>query len=655
MTGRTAARKVPPGPRPARPTPHGIAKPHNRNHLAPSLEVESEVDRRSIRLLDPGCVERIAAGEVLERPASAVKELVENALDAGATRVRVSIRRGGLEEIVVDDDGHGVPARELPLAIERHATSKIGGSGDLASVLSFGFRGEALASIASVSRFSLRSRARSEEVGGRIDVVDGRIDRREPVSRHVGTTVVARELFHNVPVRKEFLKSEGAERRAVTQVVTAIALSHPSTAIRLEADGAVVLDLPAALDLETRVHGVFGSSVAERLRRFEGEAAGLRVEGLTSLPTYTRGNRTGQYVFVNRRPVWDKGLAHAISAAYRDVIPAGRFPLIVLFLDLPPARVDVNVHPTKAEVRLRDEGAAHELVRHAVRGALDLNQEPPEETTAAPSGETPAEPTLSPEERQRARLEELVESAVNAPTEGYARGPQWSRQHPSPSLFESEQVGEKPGSFQPSGAPVDPGMAAAIATVASGTELYWQLHNTFILTQIRGALVIVDQHNSHERILYDQSRRALEGQTPAIQHLLFPTTLDLSPDELSTYEVHHGDLERVGFLTEPFGGQTILVRGIPSGLRNWNDGALLRDVLADLGDAGNSGNDPREAILASMSCHGAIRAGEKLTMPEMQSLMDRLFATDQPYSCPHGRPTLIRIGLPELERRFGRR
>lgn len=609
------------------------------------------MDRRPIRLLDPGCVERIAAGEVLERPASAVKELVENAIDAGATRVRVAIRRGGLEEILVEDDGHGIPEREVPLAVERHATSKIAGAGDLASVMSFGFRGEALASIASVSRFSLRTRAADEEVGSRLDMVAGRIERREPASRHVGTTVVARELFHNVPVRKEFLKSESSERRAVTNAITGLALAHPTVGLRLEADDSVVLDLPAAMDLETRVHGVFGSSVAERLRRFEGEAAGMRVEGLTSLPTYTRGNRTGQYFFVNRRTVWDKGLAHAVSAAYRDVIPPGRFSLTVLFLDVPPARVDVNVHPTKAEIRLRDEGSAHELVRHALRAALDLNQEPPEERVPL-ADDTPRQ---SPEDRHRERLTELVEASMKAPTEGYVQGPQWSRQHASPSLFSAEQVGEKPGGFQSSGAPVDPGLAGAIAAVASGAELFWQLHNTFILTQIRGALVIVDQHNSHERILYDQAKQSLEGQTPAIQQLLFPNTLDLSPEELATYDVHRGDLERVGFITEPFGGQTILVRGIPSGVRNWNDGALLRDVLADLGDAGQTGNDPREAVLASMSCHGAIRAGEKLTLPEMQSLMDRLFATDQPYSCPHGRPTLIRIGLPELERRFGRR
>jgi DNA mismatch repair protein MutL len=620
------------------------------------------VDRRPIRLLDPSCVERIAAGEVLERPASAVKELVENAIDARATRVLVRIARGGLEEIVVEDDGEGIPSRELPLAVERHATSKIAGSGDLTSILSFGFRGEALASIASVSRFSLRSRSVHEEIGGRLDMVGGRLEKREPMVRHAGTTVVARDLFFNVPARREFLRSDVAERRAVTQVITALALAHPHVGFRLECDEAVVYDLPAVLDLETRVHGVFGSSVAERLRRFEGEVAGMKVEGVTSLPTYTRGNRSGHHLYVNRRSIFDKGLAHALTSAYRDVLAPGRFSLTVLFLEVPPSRVDVNVHPTKAEVRLRDDASAHALVRHAVRGVLGLQHEPGELRIVARTGSTTEpEAALTPEQKRRAEIEQLVENATWGPSEGYVRGQRWSQRHESPTLFGPEHVGEDTAGFRASGAPVDPGIGALtpspLLNAAPALEggIFWQLHNTFILTQIRGALVIVDQHNSHKRILYDQGKRAIAEQNVPIQQLLFPTTLDLTPDELAVFEVHRGDLEKIGFLTEAFGGNTVLVRGIPSGLRNWNDGALLRDMLGDLGDGGRAHSDPRDAILASMSCHGAIRAGERLTLPEMQALMDQLFATELPYSCPHGRPTLVRIGLPELERRFGRR
>jgi len=606
------------------------------------------VERRPIRLLEPSCVERIAAGEVIERPASVVKELVENSIDAGASSVRVEIRRGGLEEIVVEDDGHGIPVRELPLAVERHATSKITGSGDLGSVTTFGFRGEAVASVASVSRFSLRSRYAGEEIGGRLDLIGGQLDRREAVARHPGTWIRVRDLFFNVPARKEFMRSEAAERRAVAHVLTALSLANPGTAFRLQADGKVVMDLPVAMDLETRVHGVFGSSVAEQLRRFDGEAAGMRIEGVISLPTYSRGNRTGQFFFVNRRSVFDKGLAHAVSAACRDVIPPGRFPLCILFLDVPTPRVDVNVHPTKAEIRLRDDGAAHELVRYAIRASLDLHREPAERDPA--EGEVGAGPAISAEEREGRALRELVENATWGASEGHVRGPQWSRSHPAPTLF-------GPTALQPVSAAVEESGAAGAevptAAHADGSAL-WQVHNTFILTQIRGALVIVDQHNSHERVLYDQGRHSLEGKPVPVQQLLFPATLELSPAELTAYEVHGKDLERVGFVTEPFGGSTILVRGIPSGLRNWNEGALLRDVLADLADNRAESSDPRESILASMSCHGAIKAGEKLSPPEMQSLIDRLFATDQPYSCPHGRPTVIRIGLPELERRFGR-
>jgi DNA mismatch repair protein MutL len=601
-------------------------------------------ERRPIRLLDPGCVERIAAGEVIERPASVVKELVENCLDAGATSIVVRLQKGGLESIHVEDDGHGIPSREMPLAVEPHATSKIAGSGDLGSIHSFGFRGEALASIAAVSRLSLRSRFDGEAVGTRLDMVGGRLELHEPDARHRGTSVLVRDLFFNVPARREFMKSASSEKRAVSTAMTALALAHPAVAFRLEADDALSLDLPAAADLQTRAHRLFGAAVYEKLRRFEGEANGIRVEGVASLPTYTRGNRTGQFFFVNRRSVFDKGIAHAISAAYREVIPAGRFPLVLLFVDLPTSRVDVNVHPTKAEVRFRDSSALHEVLRHALQDALSLRHESPEESVGPPAKEG------SPEAAALGRVEAILDGqGLRGPTEGYRTGPRWSRSHESPTLFESEEGYSSPPPAPEGEVPFDP------RVLTGSHELFWQLHNTFILTQVRGALVIVDQHNSHERILYNQGKQALAGSAAPVQHLLFPTTMDLSPAELDVYEVHRGDLEKVGFVTEPFGGQTILVRGIPSGLRNWNDGALLRDVLADLGDRGSSSRDPRESILASMSCHGAIRAGEKLTLPEMQALMDQLFATELPYSCPHGRPTLIRIGLPELERRFGRR
>jgi DNA mismatch repair protein MutL len=599
-------------------------------------------ERRPIRLLDPGCVERIAAGEVIERPASVVKELIENSLDAGASQLRIVLRGGGLEFLQVEDDGHGIAARELPLAVERHATSKIAGSGDLSAIVSFGFRGEALASIAAVSRFSIRSRVAEESVGARLDLVGGRLERREPVARLPGTTIEVADLFFNVPARRAFARGEQQERRAITQTVQTLALAHPAVAFRLMADEQNVLDLPAVKDLETRAHALFGASVAEQLRRFEGEWNGIRVEGLCSRPTYTRGNRTGQYFYVNRRAIFDKSIAHAVSMAYRDVIAPGRFPLCLVFLEIHPARVDVNVHPTKQELRFRDEGGVHTLLRHALQEALQLRHEEPEAMT----------PRLStPEARALARLEATAhQSLLEGPTEGYASGPLWSRSKASPTLFE-EPAGE---GFRPSGAPVDPGLFAQRQR-AEPTTLFWQLHDTFILTQIRGALVIVDQHNSHERILYNEARRALDGQPIAQQQLLFPVTLELSPDELAVYEVHRGDLERVGFVTEPFGGSTVLVRAIPGDLRNWNEGALLRDILVDLAEAGQSARDPREAILASYACHGAIRAGERLSLPEMQSLMDRLFATDLPYSCPHGRPTLVRLGLPELERRFGRR
>jgi DNA mismatch repair protein MutL len=336
----------------------------------------------------------------------------------------------------------------------------------------------------------------------------------------------------------------------------------------------------------------------------------------------------------------------------------------------------VNVHPAKSEVRFRDDGAIHELVRHAIQDALSLRHEPAERAaeriaTASAALRADEDVPRAPwsgaawaHDRAPGATQGMASTPeeglslpadLEGPTSGYATGPRWSRRHERPTLFDDEQLGEVPRAFQPTGARPDPGLEGALDGAREGEALFWQLHGTFILTQIRGALVLVDQHNSHERILYDQALASLQGTVVPTQHLLFPATLDLSPAELEAYGGASGELERVGFLTEPFGGNTVLVRGIPSDLRNWNEGALLRDILADLADARRTGVDPREAILASYSCHGAIRAGEKLTVPEMQSLMDRLFATRLPYSCPHGRPTLIRIGLPELERRFGRR
>jgi DNA mismatch repair protein MutL len=596
-----------------------------------------------IRVLDDATIDRIAAGEVVERPASVVKELCENALDAGATSIAIEILEGGLALLSVEDDGHGIPFRELPLAIERHATSKIASAADILRVGSFGFRGEALASIASVSRLRLVSRAEAEPVGGLIELDGGAIQRREPAPRNRGTTVTVEDLFYNVPARRKFMKTAQAEKRAIVRAVTVLALAHWEVRWRLREGDRVLLDLSPVGSLPQRVRDLLGGSVAENLARFEKEDGGFSVAGLASRPTWTRGNREQQFVYVNRRPVESGSLSHAIAQAYREAVPPGKHPVVVAFLQLPAGEVDVNVHPAKTEVRLLLERQVFGLLKSALEEGLDLRDAHEWRPTTA---------------------SDLTGGAADAPVPGFAgegaeadflrrhfqRGGSAGHEHHGVpqgqgELFDASATRPATESIVPSDEP------------ALHPAPFWQLHRTYIVTQIRGGLVIVDQHNSHERILYNQARRALTGQdrTLPTQQLLFPAHLDLSPNQLQAFQQHQDQLATLGFLLQPFGGQSILVQGIPAGLKNWNEGRLLLDMLDDLAREDAPANEQLDHLLATFASHGAVRAGEPLTVPEMQGLVDQLFATDQPLSCPHGRPTLINYTLEELEKRFGRR
>lgn len=599
------------------------------------------MNRNPIRVLDNASVDRIAAGEVIERPASVVKELVENALDAGATDIRIAIADGGLASITVEDDGHGIPFRELPLAFERHATSKIVSAADITQVASFGFRGEALASIASVSRCTIISRADEEEVGGLIRVVGGVTERREPAPRNRGTTFVVEDLFYNTPARRKYLKTPQAEKKAVLETVNAIALAYPEVRWRLSADDVVVTDLLPADDLPGRVRDVLGAQTLEHLARFSLEEGGLAVGGLASRPTLTRSNRTHQFLYVNRRPIASEALRTAIRLAYKDVIPPGRHPVVLLFLDLPLGDVDVNVHPAKSEVRLMLERHIFGMVMGALRDGLDLRADPA--FTPTPTGDPAERPSA-----ERGPLQSLAEAQ-----EDYLR-----RHFASPG--EDTRTGQ--GSLFAGGAAAAPTGDAVPARMTGLDDPpraapFWQLHRTYICTQTRGGLLLIDQHNSHERILYNEAQKSLKDGTlrVPVQQLLFPVNLDLTAVQIQAYQAHTDAFERLGFLIQPFGGRAILVQGIPSSLKNWNEGQLLLDILDDLSETGRSGNADHDDLLASYACHGAVRAGALLTVPEMQNLLDLLFATDKPLSCPHGRPTLIQFSREELEQRFGRR
>ena len=613
-----------------------------------------------IRVLDGATIDRIAAGEVVERPASIVKELVENSLDAGARQISVTLEDGGLTSLTVDDDGHGVPFRDLPLAFERHATSKITTAADIMSVGTFGFRGEALASIASVSRVRCVSRTPDDEMGGLIEIEGGEIIRREPAPRNRGTTITVSDLFYNTPARRKFMKTGQAEKRAVMRVLTQLALANPDTRWLVRAEGETLLDLRPAPSLTDRASDLLGSAVVAHLARFENAKGGFSVSGLASRPTWTRGNREQQFLFVNRRPVDSPALSQAIAQAFRESIPAGRHAVVIAFLQVPAGEVDVNVHPAKTEVRLLLEREIFSLLKGALVEGLGLRRAEdlrPWGGEPAPDPEAPEFRNLPPQEA----AERLARAQDDYLRRHFQRGGSAGYEYRGVPRGQSELFGA--GALR-WGAPSEPGTEAAATTAAETytatgdlplhSAPFWQLHRTYIVTQIRGGLVLIDQHNSHERILYNEARRALDGAGVPTQQLLFPAHLELTPGQVQAWQAHAGQLKSMGFTIEPFGGHSILVQGVPASLKNWNEGRLLLDILDDLAWDDKPSQENQVDLLASYACHAAVRAGEPLTIPEMQNLVDQLFATDQPLSCPHGRPTLIQFTLGELERRFGR-
>jgi DNA mismatch repair protein MutL len=582
-----------------------------------------------IRKLPPEVSSKIAAGEVIERPSSVVKELVENSLDAGASRVTVELVDGGKSRIRVEDNGLGIPSSELPLASDSFSTSKIVSVDDIALARTLGFRGEALASIRAVSRLTLRSRTKEEDVGRAIAYQGEAVVSDEPHVRNAGTEIIVEDLFFNLPARKKFLRSGTAELRRIVAVLQGYALCFPETSFTLRADGRDILSYHSS-NMEERIEAVLGSELFGHLLPIERAAGGTGVHGRVSAPNFTRANRYMQFYFVNRRYVKDRVLSHAVNRAYQSVIPSDRHPAAVLFLDVPPQEVDVNVHPTKAEVRFRNEGEIHRLVVESIGAALTGGAS----SLAAAVGS--AYRAVIPEARPGV-------PPAGGEAEIHPHGPQ----DRSEAVWLAEPAGGE-RTFELHEAPLSLfGGETSWGAFGPG-RLYWQLHESFILIQIRGGMVIIDQHAAHERILFDAAKKALTRGRPVVQSLLFPATIELSPEEYERSEELRADLSSLGFEIEPFGPRSVIVRGIPAGVRNWSDGRLLQEIL---GGEGRGGTDD---FLKAYACHAAVKAGTALSMEEMENLADQLFATDLPYTCPHGRPTLLRVSLGELERRFAR-
>ncbi len=617
-----------------------------------------------IRRLQPSTVNRIAAGEVVERPASAVKELVENALDAGARRVEVQLEGGGLRRILVADDGGGMARDELPLAVERHATSKLAegadGSVDLLAIATLGFRGEALPSIGSVSRLTLTSRARGADEAWRLTVDAGALDGPAPAAfpgGH-GVRVEVRDLFYATPARLKFAKGERAEGMAVTEEVRRQAMAHPAVAFSLEIDGRRVLRLPPETADEAgrlaRLSAVLGRGFGEDSLAVDHLRDGVRLHGRAGLPTASRGNAAHQHLFVNGRPVKDRLLAGALRAAYADVLPRDRHAAAVLFLELSPQEVDVNVHPAKAEVRFRDPALVRGLLVAGLRHTLAAG--------GLRAAEGMAGATLG---AFRPDTAEPGAQSVGPRSAGWTPPPSaagWSgaggwRSAEAPSL---PGVAEVSARVEPQAvAPPDaaPDVEATDALDAPLGAARAQLHETYIVAQTREGLVIVDQHAAHERLVYERMKAdAARGAVPR-QALLLPEVVELDPAEAARVTDAAEALAALGLVVEPFGAGAVLVRETPAALGAADADALVRDVADDLAEHGAALalEERLLAVFASAACRGSIRAGRRLNGAEMNALLREMERTPSAGQCNHGRPTFVSLRLADVERLFGRR
>ncbi len=597
----------------------------------------------AIRQLAPETVNRIAAGEVIERPASVVKELVENAIDAGAREIEVVTAGGGLSLIRVTDDGSGMPPEDLLLAVERHATSKLN-EDDLFDIRTLGFRGEALPSIGSVAVLSIASRPPSKRDGFEIIVERGEKSQLKPAAINAGTRVEVRELFSATPARLKFLKSERAENMAVSEMVKRLAMAHPDVGFSVTTGERTGMRLPqceaTSAGLLQRLGRIMGREFMADALAISGERDGVRILGYAGLPTLHRPDAGQQFLFVNGRPVRDKVLVGAVRAAYGDLIPKGRHPLLALFVTLDPSDVDVNVHPTKAEVRFRDGGRVRALMIGAIQHALEGAGH---RASSRGGGLT---------------LETLARSAVSA----------------AQSTFSSTHSPEHP-TYIPAGlaeamqAPFSAFQAPSADTRAHATPVApdhldrplgaarAQLHETYIVAQTRTSVVIVDQHAAHERLVYERMKAMLSNGGVARQGLLIPAIIEVGDDEAFALAEREAELAELGLVLESFGQGAVAVREVPALLGDTDVAGLVRDLAAEILSEGQGFalRDRLEAICSRMACHGSVRAGRRLAPEEMNALLREMEATPFSGQCNHGRPTYVELKLSDIERLFGRR
>lgn len=584
----------------------------------------------TIRVLPDLLISQIAAGEVVERPASALKELLENSLDAGAREIRVDLEEGGVKRIRVVDDGCGIGRNELALALARHATSKIATLADLERVASLGFRGEALASIAAVARVSLVSRSAAEPHAWKVATAGGRISPAEPAALAGGTAIEVQDLFFNTPARRKFLRTEATEYAHCAEAVRRLALARPDVAFTLTHNGRVQLRV-AAETPERRMRHVLGDAFEQHAVAAEAAAGALRLDGWVARPGYASASRDNQYCFVNRRFVRDKLVSHALREAYRDVLHHQMQPAYCLFVELPPEAVDVNVHPAKTEIRFRDSRGVHQFLFHAVERVLAAP------AAAAPEIQAPANVTPTRAPQQAAIPLQVGEAmAFYAPL----RAGQGGR---------SDEAGA--GS-----APVASSLPAADGGLPPLGYALAQLHGIYVLAQNAQGLVLVDMHAAHERVVYEKLKAALDARAVPAQTLLIPVALNVDARDVAEIEPHLGDLSAIGFELSVTSPTSVAVRSVPWLLRHADPVELTRALLHEVAEFGVARllEERRNQLLATLACHGAVRANRSLTLPEMNALLREMEATERAGQCNHGRPTWFQMSLKELDALFMR-
>jgi len=594
---------------------------------------------KPIQILEESLANKIAAGEVIQRPEAVVKELIENSLDSGATKISIIIKQAGKESIQIIDNGSGIPNKEVATAFTRHATSKISKLEDLSNILTFGFRGEALASIASVSQVEMLTRTSDEDIASKIIIHGSKIIEQSKVSGEIGTSITVNNLFYNTPARRQFFKSNTTEFKHIYDVIERAALSNPEIAFQFVSDDEELLNVTKS-NLNERISNLFGDVFFDTLLPISEETELLTVRGFVGKPEFSKKTKSTQYLFLNNRFIINKTISHAIYSGYEHLIVKGNFPFVLINLKINPAKVDVNVHPSKLEVKFLDESMIYKFVMSVVRKGIAQHANPQiiqQSNDQQESFDTENNVVQNFAFSSDKLIQSIIESNIPSIPLQSNKADEVNLKNTKSEKF-SQQYEHVKKNQQ-----IEEGMSI------------WQIHNKYILAQIKSGIMIIDQHVAHERILYEKATQNFENHLPTTQHLLFTQTLHLTPNDFALMKELAPDLIKLGFEMKEFGKNTFAIDGVPTDVKPGKESTIVQEILSEYRHNQNQIKlDSRDNLAKSFACKSAIKAGDSLTENEMRVLIDQLFATKVPYVCPHGRPVMIKISIQELDKRFFR-